>query len=64
MMKKLTIGFLLSTLLLVASEYLFLKQIFSQKRVFLLALSLSGIALAAFFFFLFFMRYHRLLKDS
>jgi hypothetical protein len=64
MMKKLITGFLLSTALLVASEYIFLQEIFSQKRVLLLASSLSGIALAGFFFFLCFMRYHKLLKDS
>jgi hypothetical protein len=61
---KLIIGFLLSTLLLVASEYIFLEEFFSAKRPVVLAACLVGIAGAAMCFIYFFNRYHNALKES
>lgn len=61
---KLTIGFLLSTLLLVVFEYVFLQELYSDKRVHVIVISLFGVVLASFFFFFFFTRYHKSLKDS
>jgi heme/copper-type cytochrome/quinol oxidase subunit 4 len=64
MMKKLTIGFLFSTLLLVVAEYFFLAEMFSDKRVFVVIVSLLGIVLASLSFIYFFARYRKALKDS
>jgi len=61
---KLIIGFLLSTLLLVVSEYILLEEFFSSKRPVILMVSLAGIAAAAFCFIYFFNRYHNALKES
>jgi drug/metabolite transporter (DMT)-like permease len=64
MIKRLTIGFLFTTLLLVVSEYVFLREVFSGKRTVVIAAGLVGIAIASFFFLRFFVRYHKVLKDS
>jgi hypothetical protein len=61
---KITIGFLLSTLLLVVFEYLLLQELYADKRIWLISISILGIALASFFFFFFFSRYHKSLKES
>jgi heme/copper-type cytochrome/quinol oxidase subunit 4 len=61
---KLIIGFLLSTLLLVVSEYILLEELFSGKRTAVLAASLTGIVGAALCFIYFFNRYHNALKQS
>jgi heme/copper-type cytochrome/quinol oxidase subunit 4 len=64
MTKKYTIGFLLSTLLLVVFEYIFLEEIYSGKRTLVLIVSLLGVLLASLFFFLFFTKYRKSVKDS
>lgn len=64
MMKKLTIGFLFSTGLLVVSEYFFLSELFSDKNIFVIAVSIIGIVLASLSFVYFFARYRKALKDS
>ena len=61
---KLIIGFLLSTLLLVVSEYILLEEFFSGRRPVVLVAGLAGIAAAAFCFIYFFHRYHNALKES
>ena len=64
MMKKLTIGFLFSTVLLVVSEYFFLDELFSDKSVFVIIASLIGLVVASLSFLYFFARYRKALKDS
>ena len=61
---KLTIGFLLSTLLLVVFEYVLLLELYSDKRLFIIFICLVGMAAASFSFFYFFTRYHKTLKQS
>jgi heme/copper-type cytochrome/quinol oxidase subunit 4 len=64
MPRKYTIGFLLSTLLLVVFEYVFLQEMFSGKRTLVLIVSLLGVLLASVFFVLFFAKYRKSVKDS
>lgn len=64
MTKRFIIGFFLSTLLLVAFEYIFLKEAFSGKRTLIIIVSVLGILLASFFFYLFFTKYRKGSKDS
>jgi len=64
MWEKFTIQFVLATLLLVICEYIFLQEIVSGKRTLVVIVSLLGILLASYFFFLFFTKYHKAIKDS
>jgi hypothetical protein len=61
---KLTIGFLLSTLLLVVFEYVLLLELYSDRRLFIILMCLIGMSAASFSFFFFFTRYHKSLKQS
>lgn len=64
MTKRFTIGFLLSTIFLVAFEYLFLNELFSGKRTLVIVVSLLGVLLASVFFALFFKKYRKADQDS
>jgi hypothetical protein len=64
MSKKIIIGFLCSTLLLVAFEYIFLNEMYAAKRPMLMLIGLAGIALSAVFFVFFFIKYRKATDDN
>jgi hypothetical protein len=64
MTKRLTIGFLLATLLLVGFEYLFLHELYSSKRTALIITGIVGIVIASALFILFFIKYRKASDES
>ena len=64
MSKKIIIGFLCSTLLLVIFEYLFLSEMYSEKRPLLMIFAIAGILLSAVFFLIFFIKYRKATDDN
>jgi hypothetical protein len=64
MSKQIVIGFLFSTLLLVAFEYVFLTEIYAGKRPLILVAGVGGILLAALFFIIFFIKFRRASDDN
>lgn len=64
MSKKVIIGFLCSTLLLVIFEYLLLSEMYAEKRPVLMILGIGGILLSAVFFLIFFIKYRKATDDN
>lgn len=65
MSKKVVIGFLCSTLLLVLFEYLLLSEVYAtEKRPLLLLAGIAGIVLSAVFFLIFFIKYRKATDDN
>lgn len=64
MSKQIIIGFLFSTLLLVAFEYLLLTEVYAAQRPLFLGLGIAGILLAAASFIVFFIKFRRASDDN
>jgi hypothetical protein len=64
MSRKIIIGFLCSTLLLVAFEYIFLSEMYAAQRPMLMIIGIAGIALSAVFFLIFFIKYRKATDDN
>jgi uncharacterized membrane protein YuzA (DUF378 family) len=64
MKKRLTIGFLFSTLLLVVFEYILLNEVYAAKRPSFIIVGIAGIVLAAVFFIFFFIKYRKAPDES
>lgn len=64
MSKKIIIGFICSTLLLVLFEYIFLSEMYAAKRPVLMIAGIAGIALSAVFFLIFFIKYRKATEDN
>lgn len=64
MIKRITIGFLLSILILVVSEYILLKEVYSNKQPFIILFSVMGIILGSAFFIFFFNKYRKASDES
>lgn len=63
MAKKTIIKFLLSTILLMVSEYFLLQELFSYRRISVIMGSATGFIIAALFFIFFFSKYRKASKD-
>ena len=64
MSKQIIIGFLFSTLLLVAFEYLFLTEVYTAQRPLFLMVGIAGILAAALSFIIFFIKFRRASDDN
>ena len=64
MPKQIIIGFLISTLLLVVFEYMFLNEMYAAKRPLFMIMGIAGILLAAVFFIIFFIKYRKATDDN
>lgn len=54
----------MTILLLVVCEYILLGELFSSRRPYIILVSLLGTLIAFLFFFLFFSKYHKTLKET
>ena len=62
MPKQVNIGFLVSLILLIISEYFFLQEIYEQKRFLVILPSALGILVAAALFVFYYKKYRKITR--
>ena len=59
MIKNISIGFLLAILLLIVSEYFFLQELYTRKRIGIIVFTAAGLVAGAALFLFFYKRFRK-----